>query len=92
MIHKNISYGNVQNVIVAEFGNGTLAITDGINDGHLSLLMKSKEFSPIGIVHGSEKSSDDFKPELVLAFHNKESFDVFCEFVEKIRENFNQSK
>ena len=88
MILKNINYGNVENVTVAEFGKGTLSITDGANDGYLSLLIKSKEFSPIGEVSGSEKSSDEFKPELAIVFHNKESFDVFSEYVENIRKKF----
>lgn len=88
MIHKNINYGNVENVTVAEFGKGTLSVVDGINDGYLSLLIKTKEFSPIGEVSGSEKSSDEFKPELVLAFHNAASFEVFYEYVENIREKF----
>lgn len=88
MIHKNINYGNVENVTVAEFGKGTLSVVDGTNDGYLSLLIKTKEFSPIGEVSGSEKSSDEFKPELVLAFHNAASFEVFYEYVENIREKF----
>jgi hypothetical protein len=88
MVHKKINYGNVENVIVAEFGKGTLSVVDGTNDGYLSLLIKTKEFSPIGEVSGSEKSSDDFKPELVLAFHNAASFEVFYEYVENIREKF----
>ena len=88
MILKNINYGNVENVTVAEFGKGTLSITDGANDGYLSLLIKSKEFSPIGEVSGSEKSSDEFKPELAIVFHNKESFDVFYDYVENIRKKF----
>lgn len=90
MIHKAAKYGNIENVTVAEFGKGTLSITDGANrEGFLSLLIKSKEFSPIGKVSGSEKDSDEFKPELALVFHNKQSFDVFLEYVENIKEKFN---
>lgn len=88
MIHKNANYGNVENVIVAEFGKGTLSVVDGCNDGYLSLLIKSKNFSPIGEVCGTERTSDEFKPELALVFNNKESFDVFYEFVENIRGKF----
>ncbi len=88
MIHKNIKYGNVENVTVVEFGKGKLSITDGTNDGYLSLLIKSKEFSTIGEVSGDEKTSDEFKPEVAIVFHNKESFDVFSEYVENIRKKF----
>jgi hypothetical protein len=89
MVHKNINYGNVENVTVAEFGKGTLSITDGANqDGYLSLLIKSKDFTPVGEVSGSEKSSDEFKPELAIVFHNKASFDVFLEYVENIKQKF----
>lgn len=88
MIYKNIAYGNIENVTVAEFGKGTLSITDGENDGYLSLLIKSKDFSPIGEVSGNEQSSDLFKPELAIVFRNKESFDVFAEYVENIRKKF----
>jgi hypothetical protein len=89
MIHKNINYGNVENVIVAEFGKGTLSITDGANDnGYLSLLIKSKDFTPIGQVSGNEKNSDEFKPELAIVFYNKASFYVFLEYVENIKQKF----
>ena len=88
MILKNTNYGNVENVTVAEFGKGTLSVVDGCNDGYLSLLIKSKEFSPIGEISGTEKTSDEFKPELAIVFYNKESFDVFYEFVENIRKKF----
>lgn len=89
MVHKNITYGNVQNVTVAEFGRGTIGIVDGANtDGHLALLIKSNEVMPIGEVGTHYDNSDDFKPELVLAFHNVEGFNVFYEFVENIRTAF----
>lgn len=89
MIHKDIKYGNVENVTVAEFGKGTLAVVDGANEeGYLALLIKSKDYTPIGEVSGSEKSSDEFKPEMVLAFHNAASFMVFYEFVQNIKEKF----
>ena len=89
MVHKNIDYGNVKNVTVVEFGKGTLSIVDGANnEGFLSLLIKTKDFSPIGEVSGSEKNSDEFSPEIAIVFNNKESFDVFYEFVENIKRKF----
>jgi len=88
MIHKNIKYGNVEYVTVIEFGKGTLSIVDAENDEHLSILIKTKEYSPIGEVTGNETSSDEFKPEIAIVFNNKESFDVFLEFVENIKTKF----
>lgn len=89
MIHRNTSYGKVKKVTIAEFGKGTISIVDGANeDGRLSLLMKTKDYSPIGDISGSEKNSDEFKPQLVITFHNKESFDVFYEYVENIKRKF----
>lgn len=91
MIYRDAQYGEVKNVIVAEFGNGTLSVTNGSNagDGHLSLLMKSNKATPIGDVTGSEKNSNEFSPELALVFWNKESFEVFYSYVENIRKEFN---
>jgi hypothetical protein len=85
MVHKNIKYGNAENVTVVEFGNGTLAIVDAEGDSHLSLLIKTKQFSPVGAISGSEKNSDEFNPEIAIVFNNKEGFNVFSEFVENIK-------
>ncbi len=88
MIHKSTKYGNVENVTVAEFGNGTISITNGGNDNHLSLVMKTIEKNQIGTVIGGEISSDEFKPELAIVFTNKESFQVFYEFVQNVAKDF----
>lgn len=50
--------------------------------------MKTKEHSPIGAVSGFEQNSDEFKPEVALVFRSKQSFDVFYEFVQNIKKNF----
>ena len=89
MVIKNLKFGEVEDVIGVVFGNGTLSIVNGGHeDGSKSLLIKSKEFSPIGEVCGSEKSSDEFKPEIAIKFLNKESFYVFYEFVLNIKNDF----
>ena len=94
MIHKNIEYGFCKDVTVAEFGKGTLAITDGENDieGSYSLLIKTNKHIPIGEVSGNEKNSDEFKPELVILFTSKESFDVFFEYVKNIKDKYEYKK
>lgn len=92
MVHSKIKYGNVENVVVAEFGKGTLSIANGANkDGYLSLLLKSNKKTPIGDVTGSESSSNEFKPEIALVFYNKESFDVFYKYVLNIKEDFDNA-
>ena len=88
MIHKNIKYGNIENVIVAEFGKGSLSVTSGDNEDHLSLLIKTVSPGPIGAVGEPTNNSDDFRPELALVFTNKESFDVFYDYVKIIKKDF----
>lgn len=90
MITKNTNYGNINGVTVVEFGKGTLSVTNGINpEGHKSLLIKQSEFSPIGQEGDFLETSDDFKPEIAIVFHNKEAFYVFKEYVDKIELDFN---
>ena len=91
MIYKNKKFAEVENVTIAEFGNGTISVVNGSNENTKSLLLKSKEFSPIGSASGSENNSNDFKPELVILFKNKESFDVFYEFVNNIKKEYENS-
>ena len=74
------------NVTIIEFGKGTLAVTNATNkkDGYKSILIKKKEFSPIGDINSPTKDSDEFKPEIAIVFYNKESFNVFKEYVNNI--------
>lgn len=81
-------FGNVENVVIAEFGNGTIAIVNGTNKTHKSLLIREKEFVPIGEKREFKASSDEFEPQIALVFKNKESFDVFFEFVQNIKNEF----
>lgn len=87
MIRK-IKYANIDNVTVVEFGLGTVSIVDAEGEDYQSLLIKTNDFTPIGEITGSEKNSDEFKPELALVFHSKESFDVFFSYVENIKQRF----
>lgn len=95
MIQKKVKYGNVENVTIAEFGYGTLRITNSIanNDSYKALLIGSQsnpeKIGSIGIKH---TNSDDFNPELVIVFHSEESFSVFEEFVKNIRKEYDENK
>lgn len=85
---KKLKYGNVENVTVAVFGNGTISIVNAKNDAYRMLLIKEKEFSPIGEKGEFKSNSDEFEPQLVIAFKNRESFDVFKSFVNNIENDF----
>lgn len=87
MITKQ-NFGNVEDVVIVEFGNGTLSVCNGHGENHKSLFIKQKEFSPIGEKGEPTKNTDEFKPEVALVFKNKESFDVFYEYVENVRKEF----
>lgn len=78
------NYGNVENVLIVEFGKGTLSLTNSSGESHKSILIKEKEFAPIGEKGKFVETSDDFTPQIVLAFRNRESFEVFKEFVNNI--------
>ena len=82
------------NVTIVEFGKGTLLVTNGTNKigGYKSILIKKKEYSQIGEVNPLTKNSDEFNPEISIVFRNKESFDVFKEYVNNIELEFNQEK
>jgi len=90
MITKQ-NYGNVENVTIIEFGNGTLSVCNGTNENKV-LFIKEKEFTPIGEKGEFIPTSDEFKPDVAIVFKNKESFDVFYEYVERIREQFEKEK
>lgn len=88
MIHKNAKYGEVKNVDIVEFGNGTIQIgSGGVKGHHQALYMKEDTKHPIGAIHG-DSSVSEMKPELIIVFNNRESFLVFYEHVESIRKEF----
>lgn len=90
MIFKNRTFGKIENATIAIFGNGTISIVDGYNKelAYRSIMMKTIPKKEIGEVVGSEKNSDEFIPELVIIFENKESFDVFYDYVLNIKVGF----
>lgn len=85
---KKLKYGNVENVTVVEFGKGTVSLVNTQNDNYKLLLIKEKEFSPIGEIGEFKSTTDEFEPQIVLAFKNRESFDVFKEFISNIETDF----
>lgn len=85
---KKMKYGNIENVNVVNFGFGTISINSGIGETHKSILMKTNDKMPIGNTGIKYESSDDFNPEIVIAFHNKESFDVFFDIVMEVKNSF----
>ena len=88
MIYKNANYGTVENVDIIEFGNGTIEVGIGsVKDNHKAIYLKEIEKAEIGVELGV-KTVIDMNPDLVLAFTNKKSFDVFYKFVQYIKEDF----
>ncbi len=85
---KKSNFGNVENVTIVEFGKGTLSVVNGTNDGYKSLLIKEKEFTPIGEKGEFKANSDEFEPQIAIVFHNRESFEVFKEYVNYIDDEF----
>jgi len=86
------NFGNVKNVTVVEFGHGTLAVVNGTNEGYKSLLIKEKQFNPIGEKGEFKTNSDEFEPQIAIVFHNVESFEVFKEYVNNIDLEFKNNK
>jgi len=89
---KKGKYGNIEDVTIVEFGFGTISIVNGKADKHKSLFIKQKEFSPIGEKGEFKSNSDEFEPQIAIVFHNKESFDVFKEYVDNIERQFTEEQ
>ena len=91
MIYKNATWSEVENMTIAEFGNGTILIgssEDAATKNKL-LIMKQSEPRPIGEDCNEEyKSTDEFKPDLVVVFKNKAGFDVFFNHCLNLKEIF----
>jgi hypothetical protein len=84
------SYGNVEKVTLVLFGKGTVSVVNATGSDHKALLMRSNhQPKKIGEVGEATPTSDDFKPEVVIAFTCEESFAVFEEFVANIRRDYN---
>ena len=88
MIHKNAKYGELEDMDIIEFGNGTLELGLGSVEGHhKAIYLKEIEKTEIGINLGI-KTVTDMNPDLALVFRNKKSFDVFYEFVQCVKQEF----
>lgn len=91
MIHKNIKFGNVKNVTVVEFGKGSLSLVVSTNGkGRQSIQIKTIDPLPVGTELDLVDTSDQFKPEVVLCFNNKESFDLFMYYCDLIKKQFDE--
>lgn len=85
MINKNMQYGNTPGVTVVQFGSGTVKIAIGINESHSSVLFRSQAPRPVGeTTPKCGDTSDDFAPEVALAFTNAASVRVLIEMLWKV--------
>lgn len=90
---KKLTFGNVDNVTVASFGFGTVRVVNSTGKNHKAILLGSnKEPKEIGSIGDKHITSDEFNPEIAIVFHNEESFSVFEEFIQNIREEYNSEK
>lgn len=101
MINKNAKYGDVENVCIVEFGKGTLLVnhTERVEeDNTCSIIIKTSsspgipnQYVPEGhpdFVHKDTRpyTTNDFKPEVVLYFHNLEGLEVLQSYINDVRE------
>ncbi len=92
MIYKSIKFGNVENVTVVEFGLGSLSLVASTsNEGRKSIQINTIDRLPIGTELEMVKTTDEFKPEVVLCFNNKKSFDVFMYYCDLIKKEFDET-
>ena len=90
---KKMNYGNIENVVVIQFGFGTTRVVNSAGKQHKSILLGSNdEQKSIGAVGVKHINSDEFKPEVVIVFNSEESFSVFEEFVKNIRKEYDELK
>lgn len=90
MITKK-TLGNVEDVTIVTFGNGTTRVVNGqaIDNSYKGLYLTDQETpKTIGEVGEFAANTDQFKPKIAIHFYNKESFDVFYEFVLNIKNEY----
>jgi len=92
MIHKNANYGAIENVTLVQFGKGTISIVSGTTENHESILMKTCPKRTIGSRGVKVEDSNIYKPEVAIAFHSEESFNVFFEIVLEVKASFESKK
>lgn len=89
------NYGNIENVTICQFGNGTMRICSAsAKDGSYEALLMGDTEEPheIGEILPRAKDSDEFAPKVAITFDNKKSFDVFDIYVNNIRKRFQEKE
>jgi len=92
MITKK-NYGNIENVTIAQFGYGTMRVVNATAaDGSYKAILLGDQEQPrkIGEVGEFCNDSDEFNPKMALSFANKESFDVFCIYIDNLKKEFEE--
>ena len=85
MIRKT-NFGKLENILVLEFGKGTIQVQPASGEGYECLMFKSDDENPIGTEHQTKgKNSDWFKPEVVMTFTNLESLQVVMNALETVK-------
>jgi len=85
------NYGDVENVTIAQFGNGTMRVTSGKakDNSHKGIFMGDSDVKhEIGEHLPYAPTTNEFKPKIAILFDNKESFDVFFDYVMVVKEEF----
>lgn len=85
MITKKQKFGKHE-VTLLEFGNGTIHVQSAMHkEGFSSVLFKTADPTPIGTEHETKgMTSDEYNPEVVMVFRDKDSIDVV---VEKLKQS-----
>lgn len=89
MIHKRKIAG-INNVTTLEFGDGSIEIQGGHIPNSDTKLIMFKNCIPgtIGLSKSDLKSLTQFEPEIVMAFQNKESFDVLYDYMTYMKNEY----
>lgn len=89
MIFKS-KFQNTSNVTVLEFGDGTVTLQGCyIPDSETKIIMyKSSPPDKIGLSKSEFKTTDEFEPEIVMSFKNKESFDAVYDYMTFIKNEY----
>lgn len=88
MITKKARFGKTKDVTMLEFGRGGIGLIGVQNFGVKCILLKNIKNQQIGTPFDPGKDVDDFEPDVVISFLNKESFDVFYYYVQQIKASY----
>jgi len=90
MVQKNMNFGNVVDITIAEFGTGDILVGTGYTNNVGFCSFKNQEVHQIGWVN-EEKLGADMRFEdidFLMVFNKIESLDVVIEGLMKIRKDF----